>query len=115
MIMPNQHIPLAIDADGVIRVGKTRVTLDTVIQAFAEGATAEEIAQQYPAVALADIYVVLGYYLHNQREIDGYLVQRRQQAEAVRNQNEAPHDPAGIRQRLLARRINGKGWPQPVE
>ena len=39
--------PLVIDADGVVRVGGTRVRLDTIIHAFNEGATAEEILQQY--------------------------------------------------------------------
>lgn len=33
------------DADGVVRVGGTRVTLDTIVFAFEEGATAEEITQ----------------------------------------------------------------------
>jgi hypothetical protein len=41
-------IPLTADAHGVLRIGHTRVTLDTVLAAFAEGATAEEIVQQYP-------------------------------------------------------------------
>ena len=39
-------IPLQTDADGVVRVGGTRVTLDTVVAAFADGATAEERAQR---------------------------------------------------------------------
>ena len=55
-------LPLTTDDDGVILVGGTRVTLDTLIAAFTEGATAEEIAQQYPSVRLADIYSVIGYY-----------------------------------------------------
>ncbi len=32
-------IPLEVDADGVVRVGGTRVTLDAVVAAFDEGAT----------------------------------------------------------------------------
>ena len=50
-----EDIPFQIDADGVARVGGTRVALDTVIAAFSDGATAEEIAQQYPSLNLADI------------------------------------------------------------
>ena len=45
--------PLLVDADGVVRVGQTRVTLDTVVTAFLEGATAEEIVEQYPSLQLA--------------------------------------------------------------
>jgi hypothetical protein len=50
-----------------MRVSKTRVPLDTIIAAFSEGATAEEIAYQYPVVPLADIYAVIGYYLHRKK------------------------------------------------
>lgn len=45
-------VPLTIGEDGVIRIGKTRVTLDTVVYAFQDGATAEEIASQYPSLDL---------------------------------------------------------------
>ena len=58
-------VPLAMGADGVIRVSGTRVTLDTVLAAFREGATAEEIVQQYPSLALADVYQVIGYALRH--------------------------------------------------
>jgi hypothetical protein len=33
-------VPFRVDTDGVARVGGTRVTLDTVVAAFSEGATA---------------------------------------------------------------------------
>jgi uncharacterized protein (DUF433 family) len=99
-------IPLAVDAHGVLRVGNTRVTLDTVIAAFADGATAEEIVQQYPSLHLADVYSVIGYYLRHASEIDAYLHQRHAQREAIRQQNEARFDPHGVRDRLLARRAS---------
>lgn len=103
-----QTVPLAADADGVVRVGKTRVTLDTVIAAFSEGATAEEIVQQYPSLNLADVYQVIAYYLRRSSEVDAYLQQRKKQAEAARKQNEARFDPQGVRDRLLARRGSNK-------
>ena len=99
-------IPLTVDVHGVLRVGNTRVTLDTVIAAFADGATAEEIVQQYPSLHLADVYSVLGYYLRHTSEIDAYLQQRRVQRETIRQQNEARFDPHGVRDRLLARRAS---------
>ena len=99
-------IPFQVDADGVARVGGTRVTLDTVIAAFLHGATAEEIAQQYPTLNLADIYYVIGYYLRRPSEVEAYLAQRKAHAEVVRKQNESRFDPQGIRARLLARRAS---------
>ncbi len=100
-------IPLSTDNDGVIRVGNTRVTLDTIVAAFKEGATAEEIAYQYPTVSLADIYSVISYYLHQKGNVDAYLKRREKFAEEVRRQNEARFDATGIRERLLARRKSG--------
>ena len=62
--------PLAVDHDGVMRVGGTRVTLATIVTAFHEGATAETIVQQYPSLTLADVYAVIGYYLRHQADFD---------------------------------------------
>ena len=99
-----ERVPVHPDADGVIRVGGTRVTLDTLIAAFEAGATAEEMVQQYPSVALADVYSVIAYYLRHQAEIQAYLTERQQQAAQVREQNERRFDPSGVRDRLMARR-----------
>jgi uncharacterized protein (DUF433 family) len=97
-------IPLVTDADGVVRIGKTRVTLDTVVAAFLEGAMAEEIIQQYPSLQLADVYSVIGYYLRHQAEVDAYLQERQHRAAEVRQENEKRFNPIGVRERLLARR-----------
>lgn len=97
-----ESIPVVMDHDGVMRILHSRVTLDTLVSAFQDGATAEEIAQQYPTVSLADIYSIIGYYLRRRPEIDAYLARRQQAAQQVRQQNEIRFNPAGIRARLLA-------------
>ena len=104
-----EPIPLATDADGVVRVGKTRVTLDTVVVAFQEGATAEEIVYQYPSLSLADVYSVIGYYLRQRSKVDAYLQERQKKADKVRRQNEERADTQGVRERLLARRSGREG------
>lgn len=104
LVIIDTPVPLKTDADGVVRVGNTRVTLDTVIAAFKEGAAAEEIVSQYPSLLLADVYAVIGYYLQRQPEVEAYLNQRQQIAHQIRQQNEARFNQAGIRERLLARR-----------
>ena len=97
-------VPVETDADGVIRVSKTRVTLDTIVMAFNEGATAEEITQQYPSVPLTDVYSVIGYYLRRSSDVNAYLNRRQQQAEQVQKENEIRFNPVGVRERLIARR-----------
>jgi len=94
--MAMERIPLVTNADGVVQIGGTRVTLDTVVAAFDEGATAEEIVHQYPALQLADVYAVITYYLRQRPEVEAYLRQRRKQADEVRKQNEAHFDPQGV-------------------
>ena len=107
LVVTDQPIPLTTDVDGGVRVGNTRVTLDTVIAAFREGATPETIAQQYPSLALADVYAVIGYYLNHRPEIHAYLQRREQAAAQIRKENESRFDPDGVRERLLARRQAG--------
>ena len=65
LLVTSEPVPLVTDLDGVIRVGATRVTLDTVIAAFQEGMTAEGIVEQYPSLRLADVYSVIGYFLRH--------------------------------------------------
>jgi|ERR1041384_6813884 len=108
MVITTEVIPLETDADGVIRVSNTRVTLDTIVTAFKEGATAEEIAQQYPTVPLADIYYIIGYYLRRRKEVEEYLEKRKQEADELQQQMEARFNPVGIRERLMARQKSGE-------
>jgi len=96
--------PLKTNADGVVRVGNTRVTLDTVIAVFKQGTTAEEIVYRYPSLRLADVYATIGFYLNHQQEVETYLQLRQQQAQEIRKMNEARFDPQGLRDRLLARK-----------
>lgn len=103
-VLVTHTLPLDMGSDGVIRVGGTRVTLDTIWAAFQDGATAEEIVQEYPSLSLADAYQAIGYCLRNRSLVDTYLVDRRDIAEETRTLNESRWSPAGIRARLLERR-----------
>jgi uncharacterized protein (DUF433 family) len=103
--LPVTELPVPLREDrGVIRVGQTRVTLDAVITAFAMGATAEEIAQEFPTLDLGDIYAVIAYYLRQRAAVEAYLADQRGQFERARREQEARFDPTGLRDRLLARR-----------
>jgi uncharacterized protein (DUF433 family) len=92
--------------DGVLRVGGTRVRLDSIIGAFKNGSAAEEILLKYPCLRLTDIYAVITYYLWHTEAVETYLNGRNTVTEDVRRQNEARFPRAGIRERLLARRTS---------
>ena len=55
--------PLRQDAHGVIRVGQTRVTLESVISLFEQGVSAEEIGLRNDVMDLHYVYATLSYYL----------------------------------------------------
>jgi uncharacterized protein (DUF433 family) len=104
LFTPTQPVPLEQDQAGVFRVGGTRVTLEAIVASFSDGATAEEIVQDSPAVALSDVYAVISYYLRHREEIEAYLKDRKRECEATRAEIGKQLDPQGIRDRLLARR-----------
>ena len=96
--------PIREDEAGALRVGNTRVLLELVIEEFQDGATPETIVQQYPTLALSDVYAVIAYYLRHRQEIQAYLDQRDELARRIRQQIEAAQGDLGdIRGRLLAR------------
>ena len=99
-----ERVPIHTDADGVVRVAGTRVTLDTIVAAFDAGATAEEIARQYSSVPLPDVYSVITYYLRHEAEVSAYLQSREEQAARVREEVQRRFPPSGVCERLLARR-----------
>ncbi|HXG66547.1 MAG TPA: DUF433 domain-containing protein [Blastocatellia bacterium] len=99
-----EPVPLTLDAEGVARIAGTRVSLDSVVFAFEEGSTPEEIVQQYPSLDLADVYSVIGYYLQHRAEVKDYLRQRQNQRQVIREEIESRFPPQGMRDRLLARR-----------
>ena len=98
-------LPLTADDDGVIRVGGTRVPLATVITAFHQGATPEEIVDGFDTLELADVYAVIAYYLRHTADADAYLAEQRRLADEVRREVEARFPQAG----LLARRARQAG------
>jgi uncharacterized protein (DUF433 family) len=104
LVVEAPPVPLRTDEHGVMRVGETRVPLDTVVFAFNHGSSAEEIVMSYPTLELAHVYAVINYYLHNRSEVDAYLSQREDEGVRIRKENEKRFPQAGIRARLLARR-----------
>ena len=87
-----------------MRVAGTRVTLDTIVGAYRQGRSAEEIAQDYPSVPKGAIYATIAYYLSAQEDVDAYLRARNDQAARVRAEVEQWSPSTGLRQRLLERR-----------
>jgi uncharacterized protein (DUF433 family) len=56
-----------------VRIGATRVTLQTIVHACQDGSSPEQIVLQYPSLSLADVHGVIAWYLRHAREVDDYL------------------------------------------
>jgi uncharacterized protein (DUF433 family) len=105
----DQKVPLSLDERGLFRIAGTRVTLDCVVEMWLDGATPEEIAEQYDPLKLDDIYAVITYYLRHQAEVDHYLSLRHATSEAAQADVQS-NVPTALRNRLLnARRTRKSG------
>src|SRR6266705_1466520 len=88
-------VPLAKTADGAIRVNGTRIPLQTIVNAFNRGATAEEIVIDFPTLRLADVYSVISFYLNHKAQVDEYVAAVEAQAEQMMKQIEVKHGSGG--------------------
>jgi uncharacterized protein (DUF433 family) len=111
-IMMNQLVltstaPLTLGEDGTIRISGSRVTLDSVLHAFQQGATAEQIQDSFPSLTLRDIYGAIAYYLEHQEQVEAYLREQTQAAEETRRYIESHQNSASLRRKIRARRARG--------
>lgn len=99
-----EKAPLRMNTGGVALIGQTRVRLESVVVAFRQGDSPEQIADSFDALTLAEVYGVIAYYLKHREEVDGYLAQQAAAAEDWQRGTEAEHPELfSLRNRLLAR------------
>lgn len=100
-----QTIKLAKTSDGTIHIGETRVALESVVHHFSLGATAEQIAQKFPSLKLAEVYGVISYFLDNHEEVAKYVLRQESDSDTVQSETESKFQSeiSALRQRILAR------------
>lgn len=54
LVLERQPPPLREDETGSVRVGNSRVLLETVVRAFQDGASPESILNRYSTLSLSD-------------------------------------------------------------
>ena len=96
--------PVRTDSHGVLRVGDTRVSLDSVVYAFNRGEDAVEIQYSFDTLSLAQVHAAIAYYLYNKTNVDAYLERQRIDFETRRAENHAKHPDRLTRETLLARK-----------
>lgn len=103
-VVSTSEIKLTETKAGVLRIGDTRVSLDSVIVAFNQGSAPEQIVYDYDTLTLSDVYATISYYLQHREVVDSYLAKRAKENEKLRESNDARFGHQGIREKLLARR-----------
>ena len=73
--------------EGQYLVGRTRVSLDSLVYLFREGMSVESMVDSYPALTLEQVHGALAFYPGNQKEIDAYLTQGQRTAESQHQQS----------------------------
>ncbi len=111
LVLEREASPLRQDADGVIRIGQTRVTLESVISLYEQGASAEEIVLRYQVLDLHDIYATLSYFLGHREETQAYLERARRTSLGARRDAERRSPMAQIRERLTRYRNRADDQP----
>lgn len=98
------------DEYGVMRVGR-KISLDSVVYAFREGAAPETIRREYPLLTLEQVYGAIAYYLAHQREVDEYLL--KQEAVWAKLRAAQDRNPSPVVQRLRALKAAQAAGPRP--
>lgn len=106
-----QTAPLTLWEDGSIRVGNSRIVIDSIVREFTSGATAEQIQDDFPSLSLREIYGAISYYLDHPDRVEEYLVGREQEAAKVRQEVEDPARADAMRRRV--RKQNAQLRAQP--
>jgi uncharacterized protein (DUF433 family) len=104
-----QELPLRLTEDGTIRIADSRVSLDSVVHHYKLGASAEQIAQKFPSLELADIYAAITYYLNHREAVENYLQQQDADGDEIQKKIESDaqyQKSADLRARLLARKAD---------
>ena len=99
--------PVRHDAAGMLRVGNTRVTLDTIVNAYEAGATVLDICLDYDAVTLSEISAAIDFYLHHKQVLEPYFTSRAQASTAALSDISIRQATSLIRNQLLTRKTIG--------
>ena len=98
-----ETVPLTQWDNGSIRVGGTRVTLDTVIARFQVGDTPEEIQSGFPSLTIEQVNATIDWYLNHKAEADQYLEEGEREAQKIRQQIESDPEYQARRKELHRR------------
>ena len=72
------------ERNGGLYIAGARISLDSVVISFQEGASPEEIAKSFSTLELWQVYGAIAYYLQNEDVIKEYIAEGRREFERRR-------------------------------
>ena len=74
---------------GRLRIDGTRITVNQIVVLYKQGFNAEDIADQYPHLTLAQVYTALAHYHANRDEVEADLAAEKREASTLEKEHEA--------------------------
>jgi uncharacterized protein (DUF433 family) len=99
--MTEERRYVRVDEHGAMRIGNSRVMLDSIVAGFEQGHSPETLQQQYPALSLEEVYGAITYYLAHTDEVHAYLKRQDELWEAWRAKGASRSSPVVERLRAL--------------
>ena len=76
--MAHPASPYVEERDGGLYISGARISLDSVVIHFQEGASPEKIADSFPTLRLWKVYGAIAYYLEHEQTVKEYLARQRE-------------------------------------
>ena len=76
--------PYIEERDGGLYVAGTRVSLDSVVICFQQGASPKKIVQSFPALKRSQVYGAIAYYQENEKAIGEYIAEGERELDRSR-------------------------------
>ena len=84
--------------DGGYRIIGSRVSLESIIIPFLDGASPETLVDEFPTLSLEQVYGAITFYLAHRTEVNAYLKETEDMWHKARRSQ--PPLPAALRERL---------------
>jgi uncharacterized protein (DUF433 family) len=90
-----------VDEHGAMRIGHSRVLLDSIVAGFEQGHSPETLQQQYPTLSLEEVYGAITYYCAHTDAVHTYLKRQDELWGAWRAKSATRSSPVVERLRAL--------------
>lgn len=89
--------------EGHWQIAGSGVSLESVVNAYREGLSAEAISAEFPTLSLEKVHGAIAFYLHHRERVDQYLDEQRLRWADLKTKSDAANSVLLNRLRRAAR------------